>query len=86
MPNTQISPDELEFEAGVHDRMADFDDTAGRLVMAEANRTRAEALRRRAALAREVTQWVEARRARECGHEQCRDNDGMYGPCVVRDS
>lgn len=82
---TQVNPDELEFEAAVHDRMADFDDDAGRLLMAEANRTRAEALRRRAAIAKDVTDWVEARRAAECGHEQCRDDEGVYGPCVVRD-
>ena len=48
-----MSPDELEFEATVHDRMADSDEHAGWLVMAQANRTRAEALRDRARLERE---------------------------------
>lgn len=85
MTDTQINPDELDAEAEMHDLMADADDDAGRQLMAEANRTRAAALRRRAGLAREVAEWLQSRRAAECGHPACFDDDGVWQGCSVRD-
>lgn len=84
-PMNQVSPNELEYEAGVHDRMADFDDDAGRLLMAEANRTRAARLRARAVLARDTIRWLQDRRAEECGHQACFDDDGVWQGCTVTD-